>query len=152
MTEYPLELRFHHVGFVVTDITSSMAGFLHSLMAKWDGQIYEDPLQQVKVAFLTTFPGDGLIELVQPMGESSPVSRFLAQRHGGLHHVCYEVKNLEACLTSMKTRGSRLVKRPKPAVAFQQRRIAWMLTAENLLVEFLERETVPASAESGSST
>lgn len=41
-------------------------------------------------------------------------------------------------MAEMKTRGAIIARRPKPAVAFQGRRIAWMLTAEKLLVELLE--------------
>jgi methylmalonyl-CoA/ethylmalonyl-CoA epimerase len=129
----------HHLGFVVADVATGMEGFVHSLAAMWDGRIYEDPHQRVKVAFLAIRPGDPLIELVQPAAEDSPVRRFLTERGGGLHHVCYEVGDLEQEMAAMKARGSLIVRRPKPAVAFDGRRIAWVLTAEKLLVELLER-------------
>ena len=83
-------------------------------------------------------PGDAQIELVEPAAEDSPVLRFLRERGGGFHHVCYEVNHLENELVAMKSRGALIVKRPKPAVAFEGRRIAWVLTAEKLLVELLE--------------
>ena len=76
-------LRLHHMGFVVADIATAMPAFMRSMAAEWDGQIFEDPLQKVKVAFMTTRPGDAQIELVQPVGEDSPVLRFLQQ--GGGH-------------------------------------------------------------------
>jgi len=79
------------MGFVVADIEVSMPAFVRSLNAFWNGQIWEDPQQKVKVAFLVTAPGEAQIELVAPVGASSPVYRFLEQRGGGLHHVCYEV-------------------------------------------------------------
>jgi methylmalonyl-CoA/ethylmalonyl-CoA epimerase len=107
--------------------------------ATWDGSIYADPLQKVKVAFLVTRPGEPQIELVEPLGPDSPVSRFLGERGGGLHHLCYEVDDLERHMAEMKSRGALIAKRPKPAVAFGGRPIAWMLTAERLLLEFLER-------------
>ena len=44
---------------------------------EWDAQIFEDPQQKVKVAFLTTRPGDAQIELVEPAAADSPVLRFL---------------------------------------------------------------------------
>lgn len=83
-------------------------------------------------------PGtDVQMELVEPVGEQSPVRSFL-EGGGGLHHVCYEVQNCEEALAAMRQRGSIIVKRPKPAVAFQGRRIAWVLTTEKLLIELLE--------------
>ena len=132
-------LRFHHVGYVVASIEQAMPGFVRSLGAQWDGRVIHDPLQKVKVAFLTTRAEDPQIELVEPASEDSPVSGFLA-RGGGLHHVCYEVGDLEGQLDEFRARGAVIAKRPKPAVAFEGRRIAWVITAEKLLVELLEEK------------
>ena len=138
-------LRFHHVGFVVASIEQAMPGFVRSMAALWDGRVIHDPLQKVKVAFLTTRAEDPQIELVEPAGEDSPVSGFLA-RGGGLHHVCYEVGDLGGQLDEFRSRGAVIAKRPKPAVAFGGRRIAWVITAEKLLVELLEEGgVVPAN-------
>lgn len=100
--------------------------------------IFDDPIQQVRVTFLSTGADGTLVELVEPAGEKSPVSSFLA-RGGGLHHLCYEVADLDTHLAHMRTLRSTVVRKPQPAVAFGGRRIAWVYTAEKLLVEFLER-------------
>ncbi len=131
-------MRLHHMGFVVANIADAMPGFIRSMAATWDSQIFADPNQKVKVAFLTTRPGDAQVELVEPDGGDSPVLRFLNEKGGGLHHACYEVSDLEQELSDFRSRGSLIVKRPKPAVAFQGRRIAWVLTPEKFLVELLE--------------
>lgn len=131
-------LRQHHVGFVVANIETAMPGFLRSLAAEWDGQVFHDPLQKVRVAFLVTRAQDPAIELVEPAGDGSPVLRFLQERGGGLHHVCYEVADLEKELAAFRSRGASIAKRPLPAVAFGGRRIAWVITSEKLLVELLE--------------
>ena len=131
-------LRLHHMGFVVADIATAMPAFVHSMAAEWDGKIFEDPLQKAKVAFLTTRAGDAQIELVQPLGETSPVQRFLQERGGGMHHLCYEVADLQAELAAFRSRGAAIASRPKPAVAFGGRRIAWVVTSEKFLVELLE--------------
>jgi len=123
----------------VADIAAGMQGFVRSLAATWDGRIHEDPYQKVKVAFLSIRPGEPLIELVEPATQDSPVRDFLTNRGGGLHHVCYEVDDLEGQIAEMKARRCMVIRRPKPAVAFDGRRIAWLLTAENLLVELLEK-------------
>ncbi len=133
-------LRLHHMGFVVADIATAMPNFVRSMAAEWDGQIINDPLQKVKVAFLTTRPGDAQIELVQPESKASPVTRFLQERGGGMHHLCYEVADLEGELKAFRSRGAVIASRPKPAVAFGGRRIAWVLTAEKFLVELLEEK------------
>ena len=46
------EGRLHHVGFIVRSIEESMPGYLRSLGGTWDSQIFHDPIQRVKVAFL----------------------------------------------------------------------------------------------------
>ena len=140
-----IRMRLHHLGFVVADIAAAMPGFVRSMAATWDEQIFVDPHQKVKVAFLTTRPGDPQIELVEPNAGDSPVLRFLQEKGGGLHHACYEVEDLERGLTDFRSRGSIIVKRPKPAVAFNGRRIAWLLTPEKFLVELLEeRAKIPS--------
>lgn len=140
----------HHIGFVVANVTAAMDGFVRSLGASWDGQVFEDPHQKVKVAFLATSAAEPLVELVEPVGEDSPVRRFLAQKGGGLHHFCYQTGDLEAELQLMRSRRAILVRKPTPAVAFGGRRIAWMLTQEKLLVEFLESRPAAGPASSGS--
>ncbi len=136
-------MTLHHAGYVVASIDQARPGFL-----AWMGagatcsQTVEDAIQRVKVAFLT--PGGGAaapmqIELVEPAGAGSPVLKFL-EKGGGLHHLCYEVDSLEAELARVKKLGAVLIRAARPAVAFDGRRIAWIMTPERLLVEYLERD------------
>ena len=136
----PGDVKLHHIGFVVFSIQESAESFAVSLGATWDGNIVFDPLQKVRVTFFQGHnPTDPLIELVEPGGPESPVSRFL-ERGGGLHHLCYEVKDLESHLAFCKSVGTIIIRPPVPAVAFDGRRIAWGMTKRRLLMEFLERQ------------
>ncbi len=131
--------RFHHTGFVVTSITERAEQIARSLGIGWDGQITHDPLQMVNVTFLpSNEAGAATIELVEPAGKRSPVLKF-AESGGGLHHVCYEVDDLTAQLAQSQANGDALVRVPLRAAAFGGRRIAWVRTQTQLLVEFLER-------------
>jgi methylmalonyl-CoA/ethylmalonyl-CoA epimerase len=134
----PDHLKLHHIGFVVLSIQESAESFARSLGATWDGNIVFDPLQRVRVTFFQGHnPTDPLIELVEPGGPESPVSRFL-DRGGGLHHLCYEVKDLDSHLRFCQSVGTIIIRPPVPAVAFGGRRIAWAVTKKRLLMEFLE--------------
>lgn len=135
--------KLHHIGFVVSSIEKSGDRFAEALAATWSRQIVHDPIQKVRVAFFQGNGQDPLIELVEPADPDSPVSRFL-EHGGGLHHLCYEVENLEAHLAFCESAGSTVIRQPVPAVAFAGRRIAWVATRNNLLVEFLERTNGPA--------
>jgi methylmalonyl-CoA/ethylmalonyl-CoA epimerase len=133
------DLKLHHVGFVVRSIQDCGSSFAQALGATWDGNIVFDPVQNVRVTFFVgRSKADPLIELVEPGGEESPVTRFL-ERGGGLHHLCYEVNDLEGHLEFCRSVGNTIIRPPVPAVAFGGRRIAWAVTRKKLLVEFLER-------------
>ena len=130
----------HHLGFVVKSISKVAEEFAASMSARWEGEIIHDPLQQVKVAFFLSVDGrNPVFELVEPASESSPVSNFL-KKSGGLHHVCYEVDDLDSALQRAQRSGWAIASTPRPAVAFNGRRIAWVCSKTRLLMELLERE------------
>ena len=136
------EPSLHHVGYVVGSIADGLDSWRASLAATSVSAIFEDPLQRARVVFLDLPPsGEVKVELVEPAGAESPVAAFLA-KGGGLHHLCFEVDDLETHLAAMRACKAMLIRHPKPAVAFNGRRIAWMFTADKLLVEYLER-TLP---------
>ncbi len=132
--------KLHHLGFVVASIGAVAEEFAFSMSASWDGVITHDPIQRVRVSFFA--PADSrnpVFELVEPASEVSPVSNFLKKR-GGLHHVCYEIDDLELGLRGARKAGLAIVAAPAPAVAFNGRRIAWVCSKTRLLVELLERK------------
>jgi len=135
----PSGVSLHHIGCVVDSIEQRIESYRLSLGAVSVSQIFEDPIQRSRVAFLD-LPTPGLVqfELVQPAGPDSPVTRFL-EKGGGLHHLCYEVDDLREQIQWMKSQRATLLRSPKPAVAFGGRHIAWMRTPDALLVEYLER-------------
>jgi methylmalonyl-CoA/ethylmalonyl-CoA epimerase len=109
----------HHLGFVVASISAVAEEFAASMSARWDGQIVHDPLQSVRVSFCS--PADNrnpVFELVEPASEDSAVSNFLKKRVG-LHHVCYEIDDLESGLREARAVGFVIVSAPAPAVAWR---------------------------------
>jgi methylmalonyl-CoA/ethylmalonyl-CoA epimerase len=130
----------HHLGVVVASISAIADEFSSSMSATWDGRIIHDPLQQVRVAFFSPVnESNPVFELVEPASEFSPVTNFLSKRVG-LHHICYEIDDLDAGLQSSRAAGFFVVSIPKPAVAFSGRRIAWISSKSRLLMELLERK------------
>ena len=138
----PGEIRLHHFGFVLRSIQNNVESFALSLGATWDGNIVFDPIQKVRVTFLEgARVNDSLIELVEPASPDSPVNRFL-NGGGGLHHLCYEVADMERHLAFCRSVRTVIIRKPVPAVAFGGRRIAWALTKQKLLVEYLETSKI----------
>lgn len=137
---HPGHVRLHHIGFVLASIKEKAQSIATSLGASWDGNIILDPLQRARVSFLQGgHTHDALIELVEPHGPESPVSRFL-NHGGGLHHLCYEVADLDQHLAFCRSLKAVLIQQPVSAVAFQGRRIAWVFTKDKMLLEFLEEQ------------
>lgn len=139
-TEFSNGVTLHHIGFVVQSIAQTGESFARSIGSAWNREIIHDPLQMVRVTFFQPpTPQQPVIELVEPADEKSPVTSFL-KKGGGLHHVCYEVDDLQRQLEWSRSNRDLIVRPPLPAVAFGGRRIAWIFTRTKLLVEYLERK------------
>ena len=132
-----LPFRLHHIGFVVPTLEAGQSMF-RSLGFPVDTPKYNDPVQKVTVQFIR--PGsDVLIELIAPAQAESPVSRFLTKHGAGLHHLCYEVPDIEAASDWLRQAGSVVTCAPVGAVAFAGRRIAFHYW-QRQIVELLESE------------
>jgi len=130
--------RLHHTGFVVASIADVVESFCQAVAGRSWSETWHDPLQRVRVAFI--YPGhsgDPSIELIEPADPGSPVQKFL-ERGGGMHHLCYEVYNLDEAVRGASARGLVMIRRSQPAVAFGGRRVAWFLSREKLVIEYLE--------------
>src|ERR1700751_273624 len=92
----------HHLGFVVGSIAKTAGPFATAMSATWDREIIHDPVQRVRVFFFRPFDAHNpVFEPVEPAEAQSPVSNFL-ETGGGLHHVCYEVDDLNLALQESK--------------------------------------------------
>jgi methylmalonyl-CoA/ethylmalonyl-CoA epimerase len=126
----------HHIGVVVRDLDAHIARMSELLGAEVVGSPVDDPLQEVRVAFVSTGT-EVSIELIQPANEDSPVSRFL-DSGGGLNHLCYAVEDLDASIEGLRGKGCLVASPPKPAVAFSGRRVAFLYTRDRELIELVE--------------
>jgi methylmalonyl-CoA/ethylmalonyl-CoA epimerase len=130
-------IRFHHVGVVVQDIAEHVSHLSETYGWAHMSEIYTDPVQKVRVAFVN-IGNQAQIELIEPLGEDSPVQNAL-RKGGGLHHVCYEVDDIEAAVKRTWENGAVVIREPVPAVAFHGRRIAFVFGKDRTLTEFVER-------------
>lgn len=131
-----LGLRFHHVGVAVPDMAAALEVYLDVLGCRRVAGPIEVPSQRVRVCFVEAGPGV-LIELVEGLGEGSPVSGILERSGAGPYHLCFEVEDLDRALEALAARGCR---RP---MRFEQpghglRRFAFLLTPDRQLVELCE--------------
>jgi len=124
---------FDHVGVAVRSIRD---------VAGPDVAMVDDRTQRVTVGFVDVA---GLrVELIQPLGERSPIDGNL-QKGQTLVHLCFRVPDLEAALQHGRDAGMHQLARPVPAPAFDGRRIAWLFSRTIGLIELVEAEPRPVA-------
>ncbi len=98
--------KVHHVGVVVRDMEQAMRFYrdVLGLPVHKIEILYE---QGVKAALLKV--GDSEVELLEPVVADNGVARYLEKKGEGLHHICFEVDDVERDLTSLKARGVELI-------------------------------------------
>jgi methylmalonyl-CoA epimerase len=98
--------RIDHVGLAVTDLEEAID--LHVSVYGLALVHRETVVEQgVEAALLDV--GENHVELLAPLHEDTPVGRFLAKRGPGLHHVAYQVDDIEAVLRRLRDQGLRLI-------------------------------------------
>ena len=101
--------RLNHVAIVVPNLEAGTAVYRDTLGAK-----VSEPLELPEHGVTTVFVElpNTKIELLHPLGAESPIAKFLEKNSsGGIHHVCYEVDDIEAAATKMKAAGARVLDR-----------------------------------------
>ena len=96
----------HHLGVAVDDLDSALETYERLFGAEVEHQATIDE-QGVRAASLRI--GEGRVELLEALGQDTPVGRFLAKRGPGMHHVAYEVNDLRATLAALTREGAELI-------------------------------------------
>lgn len=98
--------RINHIAIVVADIDEALK-FWRDALGLELSHVEDVPEQQSLVAFLPS--GESEIELVKPTSPDSGVARYLEKRGPGMHHLCFEVDDIDATLARLKTHGVQLI-------------------------------------------
>jgi len=129
--------EFHHFGVAVRKLQQAIPVFENLFGYELTSGPFDDPVQKVSVCFLNRGDRDPVLELVAPLGPDSPIGRTL-KKGGGIYHICYQVPDIRGAIEHLTGLGSFLLSGPVPAVAFQMREIAWLMTEADLLVELVQ--------------
>jgi methylmalonyl-CoA/ethylmalonyl-CoA epimerase len=104
--------RLNHVGVATPSIEKSVALYRDLLGATKIHAPFDLPPQGVRVCFVDT--PNSQIELIEPLGESSPIHAFLARNPaGGQHHVCFEVPDIHEARAELDGKGARILGEPR---------------------------------------
>jgi methylmalonyl-CoA/ethylmalonyl-CoA epimerase len=106
--------RLNHVAIAVRDLNAAVATYKTSLGAKVTEPTAQ-PEHGVTVVFVEL--PNTKIEFLEPLGENSPIAKFLERNpDGGIHHVCYEVEDILAARDQLKAQGARVLGDGNPKI------------------------------------
>ncbi len=127
--------KINHVAVVVSDIDNALS-FWRDTLGLPLRHIEDVPSQKAAVAFMPL--GENEVELVQPTSDDSGSAKFLHERGGGMHHLCFEVDDIEEMLTALKSKGVRLIN--EEPLQLEGRKMAFIhpKSANGVLVELYQ--------------
>ncbi len=130
-------MRLNHIGIAVTDMDSGEGFWKEALGLKAKGT-EEVPSEGVKTSFFEAAEGVN-IELLEASGENSPIAKFLSKRGPGIHHLCFEVDDLDQALAKAEAEGYQRVK--DPSVGAHHSRVVFLHPKKTggVLIELAER-------------
>jgi methylmalonyl-CoA/ethylmalonyl-CoA epimerase len=126
-----------HIGIAVEDL-DSVAKIFEELFGIELAAKHEAPAQPVKVAMLNT--EGAILELVTPTDEESGLAKFVKERGNSIHHISFEVEDIDAALEHLKQKGVELIDK-EPRVGAEGKRIAFIHpnSCGGILIELKEK-------------
>jgi methylmalonyl-CoA/ethylmalonyl-CoA epimerase len=100
-----MTMKFDHVGVAVKNVEQMVA--IYSRMGDFQVKQTEVPGQKAKVALLKA--GETSVEFLEPTSEDSTLAKFIRERGEGLHHIAFEVDDIEKTTEELKARGFRFI-------------------------------------------
>jgi len=114
--------RIDHIGVAVEELDPAMALYRDSFELQLaHREVVEE--QGVEAALLDV--GENHVELLAPLGPDTPVGKFLARQGPGLHHVAYQVQDVEAALEACRAAGLQLIDE-RPRTGIRGSRVAFL--------------------------
>jgi len=128
--------RVDHIGVAVEDLDASLELYERDYGMKL---VHRETVVEQGVEAVLLDVGENHIELLSPTGPDTPVGKFLAKKGPGMHHVAYQVDDIEAALAALKRSGLRLIDET-PRTGIRDSRVAFLhpSTAGGLLTELVE--------------
>jgi methylmalonyl-CoA/ethylmalonyl-CoA epimerase len=129
--------RIDHIAIVVENIDASL-NFWQDALGLEVSHIEEVKAQESMIAFLPS--GESEVELVEPTTETSGVAKYLLKRGPGMHHICFEVDDIQETLNKLKLHGVQLIN-DTPTVGTAGKKIAFIhpKSTNGVLVELYEQ-------------
>ncbi len=128
--------RIDHIGIAVEDLDAALTLYERDYAMKL---VHRETVSEQGVEAALLDVGENHVELLSATGPDTPVGRFLARKGPGMHHVAYQVDDIEGALAALKQAGLRLIDET-PRSGIRSSRVAFLhpATAGGLLTEIVE--------------
>ena len=119
--------RVDHIGVAVEDIDAALALYERDYAMTL---VHREVVEAQGVEAVLLDVGENHVELLAPLGPDTPVGKFLAKRGPGMHHVAYQVEDIEAALATLRDAGLRLIDET-PRAGIRGSRVAFLHPASS---------------------
>jgi methylmalonyl-CoA epimerase len=128
-----------HMAVVVQDLDAALRVY-HEVLGLPLERVEDVAAEKVRIALLPLPEGDAKVELVQPTAEDTGIARFLAKRGEGMHHICFEVDDIQAAMAEMAASGLQVLEE-EPRLGSQGQKYVFVhpKSAHGVLIELYER-------------
>ena len=129
--------RLEHVGIVVRDLEASVA-FFRDVLGLRLGEGEDPDTHKIKIALMPL--GETMVELIEDQDAHGPYSRFIAEKGEGVHHLCFEVRDIDVAIEELRQAGADL-HNEEPVRGHQNCRILFFNPpgSRETLIELCER-------------
>ncbi len=100
-------MKIEHIGIATRGLDEALSFWRDALGLEVEGEEGVVADQKVRVVMLPV--GEARVELLEPMGEDSPIAKFLEKRGPGIHHIAVRVDDIRETLARLKAKGARLI-------------------------------------------
>jgi methylmalonyl-CoA epimerase len=114
--------RIDHVGVAVSDLDAAIQLYESSFAMEL---VHRETVSEQGVEAVLLDVGENHVELLAPLGDDTPVGKFLAKKGPGLHHVAYQVADIDATLSALRDAGLRLIDE-QPRTGIRSSRVAFL--------------------------
>ena len=114
--------RIDHIGVAVTDLDAALELYERDFAIEL---VHRETVTEQGVEAVLLDVGENHVELLKPLGPDTPVGKFLARKGPGLHHVAYQVTDIESVLAALRDGGVRLIDET-PRIGIRSSKVAFL--------------------------
>ena len=128
--------RIDHIGVAVKDLDAAIKLYERSFDMEL---VHRETVESQGVEAVLLDVGDGHVELLAPLGDDTPVGKFIAKKGEGIHHVAYAVEDIDAALEQAEANGIKMIdKEPRTGIRGSRVAFAHPAATGSVLTEIVE--------------